>query len=274
MKPFYIFIIAFFISIIGFSQTNNGKLKKAKTSIKKQSNTSSRNNARSSSTSTNNNINENSFFSNVFMSILYNITYGIVIESVFEKESLMHSANLSEYPYKNDSIGNFTYGDDYKLARVSISNDFVRESKNLYGNDINIKVNFLKRMDVEVDYLHLVEKLSNETDSFSMHSALINYHRIRTQKLDFWFGLGAMYVGNEVKETGFAYNLGAEWFVKKPISLYVNTKGTAINDQSISKTKIGAKYHIKNYTINSGYQQFKLGISDINTFSIGVGVVF
>jgi len=122
--------------------------------------------------------------------------------------------------------------------------------------------------------LYLTEKTGVEKDDFSLYAAFLKYHRIRTQKFDAWFGLGIMHVGNDVDKSGFGIGVGAEWFIKKPISLKFSHKWTNINSQEVHKTKLLFKYHLKNYHISSGYEHFKIGVSKIDAFSIGVGASF
>jgi len=188
----------------------------------------------------------------------------------------MHDAEISYYPYKNKKYGNFIYTDsiNYALARVDISNNFVRENKQLYGNNLSVDVRFLQRFGFEANYLQLYEKTPNGKDTFSLYTTMLNYHRIRTQKFDFWFGLGTMYVGNDVRKFGFSYGFGAEWFVAKPISVLASIKASLINKRSVNTSKFLLKYHLKNYHISTGYEKFTLGVSKINSFSIGVGASF
>jgi opacity protein-like surface antigen len=83
-----------------------------------------------------------------------------------------------------------------------------------------------------------------------------------------------MHVGSDVNKTGFGLGIGAEWFVAKPISLKFSHKFTNINDREVNNTKFLLKYHLENYHISSGYERFKIGVSKINAFSIGVGASF
>jgi len=66
-----------------------------------------------------------------------------------------------------------------RITILRIFNEFDRDSKILYGNDLNIKFNFLKRMDIEVDYAYLKEKIASESGFFSLYSALINYQHYK-----------------------------------------------------------------------------------------------
>ncbi|SDS53567.1 hypothetical protein SAMN05216503_3374 [Polaribacter sp. KT25b] len=282
MKRIFVLIMFLFaMNLVSFAQT--GKLEEGKESLKESS--ASPNTTSSTTRSTtkksgrrtrnyNDNSSFRSFFAGIFIDLFAYTAYGVAIESPFELNGRMHDAELANYPYKNSFHGNFIYTDsmNYNIARFDITNNFVIENSNLYGNNFGVDFRFLKRFGLEFDYLYLTEKINTNRDQFSMYSALINYHRIRTQKLDAWFGLGVMHVGYDVNKTGFGIGLGAEWFVAKPISFKFSHKWTNINSREVNNTKLLLKYHIKNYHISSGYEHFKIGVSKIDAFSIGVGV--
>ncbi|WP_299063348.1 hypothetical protein [uncultured Polaribacter sp.] len=275
-------VLSILFSIIcfkGFSQ--EGKLEKAKESLKSSSSssTSIKTNKSSRSSSANNNDNE-SFFGSIFAGFFWEIAkytvYGVAIESEFEKEGKMHNAEISNYPYKESKSGNFIYTDsiNYKITRFDIYNHILIENKNLYGNDLGVNFRFLKRFAIDINYTTFLEKVEGKKDSFNMYSALLKYYRIRTQRFDAWFGLGATHIANNVNETGFTFGFGGEIFIKKPISLVGSHKWTTIHQESIRNTKLLLKYHIKNYRISSGYEHYKLAVSKINTFSLGVEISF
>lgn len=281
MKRIFVLIMFLFaMNLASYAQT--GKLEKGKESLKESSSSS---NATSSTTSTtkksgrrtrnyNDNSSFRSFFAGIFIDLFAYTAYGVAIESPFELNGRMHDAELANYPYQSSFHGNFIYTDsiNYNITRFDITNNFILENSNLYGNNFGVDFRFLKRFGLEFDYLYLTEKTNRNRDQFSLYSALINYHRIRTQKLDAWFGLGVMHVGYNVNKTGFGVGLGTEWFVAKPISLKFSHKWTNINSREVNNTKLLLKYHIKNYHISSGYEHFKIGVSKIDAFSIGVGV--
>ena len=270
-------IVSFHFITIGFSQ--NGKLDNAKKKLNQKTELTS--------TSITNSTTKNKSkkgkvrnYDNPLVDILYKMTlglvYGIAIESNYEKNTKMHNAKISHYPYKDlSNIGNYTYTDstNYALARLDISNNFILESKNLFGNDLVINYKY-NRFDFAVNYSELLEKVENKTTNFSLISAMVNYHRIRSQKLDIWFGLGISHVANNVNKSGFTFGVGGEWFVKKPLSLLVSSKFSSINSESINSTKILLKYHIKKYYISSGYQNYNLANSTINAYSLGFGISF
>lgn len=269
MKTFTTLILILGMSLFSYAQ--NGKLKEAKESLKDNTTTTTSSSSSSSRTSSSRRSTSSFDSGNPLLDlsflIAFNLTYGIVVESVFELNSRMHSAQIST----PDQYGNFVYNDtnDFALARLDISNAIVIEDKNLYGNNLNLNFRFAKRFDLEAGYLQLIEKVNGQTEGFSLVTSMVNYHRVRTQRFDLWFGLGAMYVANDVKKFGFAYGAGAELFIVKPISILASYKGSSINSQEVSKSKILLNYHLKKYRISSGYEHFSLGVSNIEAFSLG-----
>jgi opacity protein-like surface antigen len=270
------------ISLFLFSFSNilvsqEGKLDKGKKSLKDQKSTGNKGKRTSKTSSSTHNDPpiENPLARILWFAFAYT-AYGVVIETPWEFNGSMHDAEISNYPYKEHRYGNFIYTDstNYNITRFDVTNNFVRENGNLYGNNLGVNFRFLKRFALELEHLYLSEKVNNTTDNFSLYSALLKYYRIRTQRFDAWFGLGVMHVGNDVDKTGFGLGFGAELFVAKPISIDFSHKWTSINQQEVHKTKLLLKYHIKNYHISSGYEHFKIGVSKIKAFSIGVGARF
>ncbi|WP_298779459.1 hypothetical protein [uncultured Polaribacter sp.] len=274
-----ILLIAVFV--FGFNTNNfcqNGKLYKGKESLKTTNSSSSNKGTTKISRSRRHYNNEEirSPFASIIWGIFAYTVYGVAVESPWEKDSKMHDAEIAHYPFEKTTHGNFIYTDsiNYNLARFDITNSFVIENSNLYGNNLGVNFRFLRRFAIDVDYLYLKENVNSINDSFYLYAALLKYYRIRTQKFDAWFGLGAMHVANDVHKTGFGLGFGAEWFIAKPISLEFTHKWTNINSQEVHKTKVYLKYYLKNYHISSGYEHFKIGVSKINAFSIGVGASF
>jgi hypothetical protein len=273
-KVFIAFVLVFSFNTFIFSQ--NGKLNNGKESLKTTKSTSEGTKTLKTTSSKSATANNSNPFARILWSLAAYTVYGVAVESPWEMNGRMHDAEISTYPYKNGNSGNYIYTDstNYNMTRFDITNSFVIENKNLYGNNFGVNFRFLKRFALDVDYLFLTEKVNENNDSFSLYSALLKYYRVRTQKLDAWFGLGIMHVGSDVNKSGFGIGVGAEWFFVEPISAHFSHKFTSINSESVNKTQILLKYHLKNYHISSGYESFNIGVSKINTFSIGVGASF
>jgi hypothetical protein len=281
LRKLQIILLFFTMSFTLFSQS--GKLNKGKESLKSSSSVTSSSSSSSTSkrsSKSSNNTDEDSIFRSLFGEFFIKLfaytTYGLLIETPFELNGRMHTAEIAHFPYENSTHGNFIYTDsiNYNIVRFDFSNNFVMENRNLYGNNFGLNFRFLKRFSIDFGYLYLTEKSNFKRDYFSLYSALLKYHRIRTQNFDAWFSLGVMHVGYDVNKSGFGVGLGGELFVKKPVSLLFSHKWTKINNEEVNNTKILLKYHIRKYHISSGYEHFKIGVSKINTFSLGIGASF
>ncbi|MFY9242295.1 MAG: hypothetical protein WAO74_04635 [Polaribacter sp.] len=280
-KLLLVSLVTFLFSISGFSQS--AKLDKGKESLKTKTTSSTSATLRiptSTTTTISTNNQDRTLLQVLFVDIIGRLlaytAYGAAFESPWEFKGNMHSAEIAHFPYELPHQGNFIYTDsiNYNITRFDIYNRFLIENSSLYGNNFGFDFLFFKRFSFNADYVTFSENMDGKKDNFNMYSALLKYHRIRTQKLDAWFGLGATHVASGVNETGFTFGFGGEWFIKKPISLLLSHRTTAINNERIKNTKLLLKYHINNYRISSGYEYYRLGVSKINTFSLGVEVSF
>lgn len=275
IKLLYILLLLLFLSSNGFSQ--EGKLDKAKESLKQEKTTISKNVRTSKSTSDRalfeDNVNP---FVQIFGYIFAYTAYGIAFESPFERNGRMHNAEIAKFPYQKSTHGNFIYTDsiNYNLTRFDVYNHFFIENRNLYGNDFGVDFRFLKRFSLDVHYTTFSEKINNQNDSFDMFSAMLKYYRIRTQRFEAWFGLGFRKIFNDVDKTRFLVGFGGEIFIANPISFSVSHKLATFNNQSVNNTQLYVKYHLKNFRMISGYEHYKLGVSKINAFSMGVEASF
>ncbi len=275
MKPITLLLLAYFmVSNHGFSQ---GKLEKAEKSLsKKEESNRSYNNSRSRSRASNN-YDDTYLFGDLLIEIGAIITYGIIFEAPGEAEYAASTASITKYPYLHSKKGNYSYdwGEDAALFRTTLSTRTVVENAKLYGNHLNADFRFFKRIGFEADYLQLWEDNTFFGDnSLAVYTFLAKYHRIRTERFDMYWGLGATYVDGEVDELGFTYGLGAELFFAKPLSLEANFNQAFINDTTVNKFNTLLNYHYKRYTFSGGYEHLKLGSVDFSTFSAGVGVSF
>ncbi len=274
LRKLRIVLLLFAISFTSFSQS--GKLKKGKESVKSSSSrsTSTKKSKRNKRKSRDSNSFVEAIFVDVILGVFEHVIPGVLFGFPGERESEMYAAKITKYPYQNLKQGNFVYKDsiNFTATRFDFTNTFVIENKNLRGNNFEVNFRFLKRWALDVDYLHLIENNTGRRDSFSMYSTLLKYYRIRSEMFDAWVGFGTMHVTNDVNESGFGVGFGAEAFIVKPISIDFSLKKGFINESTLIKTKVLAKYHLKNYHISSGYEHFKIGVSKINTFSFGIGV--
>lgn len=277
VKKLFMFILLIGLGFQTFSQQE--KLGNAKESLKSKNTsvTIGKTVVHSTESSTTNTADN---FGNPLIRVLWYAAaytfYGIVFESPWEINGRMSDAEISNYPYKESKYGNFVYTDslNYNLVRFDVYNRFLVESKNLFSIDIGVDFRFFKRFSMNGNYTIFLEKVKDQIDSFNMFSALLKYHRIRTQHFDAWFGIGVRRIFNDVKETRFLMGLGGEVFIVKPISFVTSHKWATVNDQFVRSTKLLLKYHAKKYRFSAGYENYRLGLSEINAFSFGVEASF
>lgn len=278
-------LLSFMLTVIFSSEIySQGKIEKAEESLKKtQQNKEQANSTNDSEsiyigrvTSTNNSFLSDTF-GGVFIQLFAYTAYGIAFESPFEMKHKGNSAFLTKYPYNNANIGNYSYdwNIDTKIFTTTISSRYVFETNRVYGNHLNVDMRFLKRIGLELDYLQLWEESANfGNNSLAIYTALAKYNRVRTERFDAFWALGAAYVDGDVNQLGFTYGLGAELFFAKPISLEANFNQILINRNTVNKFNGLLNYHKKQYKFTGGYEYLKIGAIGFSTFSVGVGTSF
>ena len=263
------------------------KLGKAKKSLSSKSNTASGNGGVYTSTASNSSSyddNDSGFLTNLILELGWPVLklaavvpYSLAIESPWEREELGHNALLMSYAFANGNKGLYTYEEDpnSKKFTITISDRFVYENSTIQGNHFNVNARFWKRFGLEADHLLLWENNPNfGKDQLSMFSVLAKYYRVRTERFTGWWGVGFNYIGSGVNETGFAYGLGVEAFIAKPISLEATFNGSWINQEHVSRFNAGVNYHIKNIKLSGGYEYLQVGDPKFSLFSAGVGITF
>ncbi|WP_298310795.1 outer membrane beta-barrel protein [uncultured Aquimarina sp.] len=265
-----------FLSFFTFQANSQGKLEKAEKGLSQNNNYySSAPNSRTSSSSS---YEDNSLWGGlamVFIEIGLYATYYGLIESPTEKEHRASEAFITKYPYHSSNRGNYAYNwdGDTNLSRITLTNRFIAENNELYGNHINADFRFLKRVSIEADYLQLWENNTFFGDnSLATFTFLAKYHRVRTEKFNAYWGMGGTYIAGDVEELGFTYGIGAEYFFAKPLSLELNYNQTLINTRSSDKLNLSLNYHIDRFKVTGGYEYLRIGGVGFSTFSVGIGV--
>ncbi len=203
------------------------------------------------------------------LELIYSSLNGLSDTSVFNKCLLISPLD------KNSNTGNYSYNwnEDTEIFTTSITNRFIFETNKVSGNHLNADMRFLKRWGLELDYLQLWEENTNfGNNALAVYTVLAKYNRVRTERFNAWWGLGAAYVDGEVNELGFTYGLGAEFFLIEPFSLESNFNQTLINDNSVNKFNALLNYHRKQYKFTGGYEHLKMGNIGFSNFTFGIGI--
>tara|TARA_R110001583_G_scaffold15501_2_gene63838 strand:- start:19535 stop:20350 length:816 start_codon:yes stop_codon:yes gene_type:complete len=268
-----ILLITLFIPCVLFSQ---GKLEKAKESLSDKSSlttnssttTRSGRSTRTSKNSTGNSFDNGGIFTEFFVKLGFYAVYGSVVGQAEYR-------SLTPYPYYKNTFGEYLKGDSISSKnnsfKISVNRYF---NKNINGLEINANYRVLPIFGLEASYINFSERTIIGSDYLEISSLMANYYRVRENQISLWWGLGATYVGNEVKKLGFAYNIGTEIYPFKPISFHASWKQSFINNNSIDIFKTQIKYHIKNTALFTGYHEYQLGNVKNSGFVLGVEYTF
>ena len=197
------------------------------------------------------------------------VGYGLLVETVMEKEGKHAYMELTPYPYINHLKGDYAFeANEVTFTRFDISNQFLTDQNNTYGNNLNVKFRFLKRASVEYNQLYLLET-QKYTSQFFTHDLTANYYRVRTQHLSLHYGLGVSYAYSGVNKAYFTYNTGISYFMNVPLSISLEHRGTPFSVNGIYQTKLNFNYHINNYVIQAGFNFYNIGNVHYKMFSLG-----
>ena len=213
----------------------------------------------------------------VFGEVFFYLTYYTFFEFPDEVESPMSQAFVTKYPYYTSKKGNYNYTADDNMSqfRAEFVGRYVSESNDIKGLDFNLDMRFAKRVGIELGYRKLWEKNPEfGNDQIALFNLLVNYHRVRSEQFDLWWGIGTTHVGGNVNTFGFTYAVGAELFIAKPISMEMNFNQTFINTETVNKFNVLLNYHLNRYKLTGGYDQLKIGSQKFTSLTFGVGVFF
>jgi hypothetical protein len=219
----------------------------------------------------------NNFFGRLLFELTIGLTYGILVEFPSDGKNKHSNATLTKYPYFENKKGDFNWDNDanFKPNRFLLTNQYLKNNTRIQGNYLKGELQFANRFSLAGDFLYLTENnYLHDKSNYKHFSLLVNYYRVRSERFSLWYGLGARYVGDGVNTPGIAYSLGTRLYVAKPISIEASFIGSIINQNSVDHLNTEIKYHIKNYTLSTGYSNFTIGSENFNTLNIGFGIYF
>lgn len=216
--------------------------------------------------------------STVIGDILYYTTGFVFFGSRKHEEHLR--SKRSPYAYFDNYSGNYVKntGDSPKKNGVilKVSDAFLYSDENLYANHLRAKIHPFNYAYFQFDYVEFVEKskVSNDVENLSLFNFNFCYDRIRLDKFNFGWTLGATYIGNEVNMADISFGLNAEAFMVKNISLESSIKWAQINSEPVNQFEVLLKYYFKRGVVNLGYEHHRIADQEISLLSTGLGVSF
>ncbi len=248
-----------------------------KSSVNSQSTSSTYPSSRSKSSSNNDG---ESFFGGILLDVFVGATVGIFKYGIigdYSHEDHLYN-NLSHYPYKDGSYGNFNSADSLSKnkMRIDIEDSFMYSTKNLVGNHFKIKIRPFQYFYLQTDFRQVYESDPINDINYKLYFShfTLGYDRIRLDKFNLGWNLGVSYIGNDVRKTGFTYGASMDFFLDKNISFSGSTKWSKINTKPVNTFELQSKYHKKNYFFSIGFERLKIATPTYNFVTLGAGIYF
>lgn len=199
-----------------------------------------------------------------------------LMESPLTIDKEMRNAELQPYPYFQKSKGDYSYTQNRNfILRTHISDYFLKFGY-VKANQFQVNLRIGDRFGLSPSYTHYWGEEDGKIEKLDLFYTTIDYYRIRTQIFTLNWGVGAAYLGNEVKKGGLALNFGAGFYIK-PISLKLNYKtaflGGDLNNNA-DQFEINPTFHFKQYEVGAKYFYHNIGGVKFNGVGFGAGVYF
>lgn len=217
---------------------------------------------------------EDGIANGIFTGMIYGFYYAFIGDYNTERDL---SNRLTRYPFEHRSAGNYINPDSVakpKYFRVDIENQFIYHSDNLFGNHLKVNIRPFQYFyfQTNVFLLNEIDDFNRKRSSLNLYNLEFCYDRIRIERFNFGFTLGANYIGNDVQRFGFAYGLCAELFVLQAFSIYSCGKLSNINGLPVNQFEAKARYHHKKLFLSVGYEYLKIATPNYHFLSVGGGI--
>ncbi len=263
-KAFSIGLLFLMFSVNGFSQ---GKLKRSKDELNENYQYQSEYRTSSSSYSSSSNNDEDSWLAEVFSYIFVFAFFG-----KYDSEDHLHNL-YTPYPYFYENKGNykneFQY-DEVSSTRFTIENNIYPVMQKVFANRLKGKINF-RYFGFQGDWLQMQEI---QGASLAIFNLSFCYDRLRFERFNWGWNIGANFVGTGVNKFGFSIGTDAEAFIFNPVSLYASAKWSWVNNQPVSQYEIRMKHYINRYYISGGIELIRAASPRYNYITLGGGVCF
>lgn len=213
-----------------------------------------------------------------FLEIAYYATlFGAIGD--YENEDHLES-NLSPYPYFDNKSGNYIKYDESddsnSKMRFDIENHFLYANNAAFGNHLKGKFRPFQYFYLQTDYRELMErdKFAKTTSNLSVFQFNLGYDRLRFEKFNLGWTLGATYMASGINKTGFSYGLHTDVFPLKKVSFNSAMIWSKINGLPVNTFEFRGKYHQKNHFFSMGYENLKIATPSYNYVTFGAGIYF
>jgi hypothetical protein len=126
----------------------------------------------------------------------------------------------------------------------------------------------------QINYSRLEEKMVRTTDAMGILDFFINYNRIKDEKIALWWGAGVKNISGNSSHTGFAIDVGAEYFPVQPLSLSSRYNLGFIGGTTTDEFLITTGIHFNRLKLSVGYQSYRAGEITFSGMTAGIGLYF
>jgi len=197
----------------------------------------------------------------------------------YENEDHLFS-ELTPYPYYNNKSGNYMNSDiedeSEELMRFDVENHFLYANNASFGNHLKGKFRPFQYFYIQADYRELIErdKFAKTTSNLSLFQFNLGYDRIRFEKFNLGWTLGATYIANGINKAEFSYGLNTDIFAFKNVSFNSAMIWSKFNGLPVNTFEFRGKYHKKNHFFSMGFENLRIGSPSYNYATFGAGFYF
>ena len=268
MNRIAVFFLFLIFSVNSFSQN---KLSQSKNELNSGSRSGSESVRSSSSySSSSSSYRNDSFWADIFVDFF---AQGLLWLTVGNHSGEEHLSNFyTPYPYFNGYSGNYSQPeyDRKSPVRFTIENNiydpFMHKT---FANRLKGRVNF-RHFGFQSDWLQMHEEFPKT--KLAMVNLSFCYDRLRFQRFNWGWNMGANFIGSGVNSFGFSIGTTAEAFLFKRAALYASLKGGRVNKQPVNQFEIRAKRYISKFFISAGYETLKIATPRYHYITAGAGV--
>lgn len=201
-------------------------------------------------------------------------TYTLLVGSPdeFEQSRAFHEP-FSRYPYRKPTDGLFAGGDGKPLA-FDLGADFFYHDESLTGWEIHARFSPVSFLTLDGKYSRLTEEGLPGSRDLEFGTLLLNFNRIRTNRVVLFWGGGIRGMWGERTRTGFAFDVGMEVYPVRPVSLSATYVGSWFNGVYVPEFTGTVNLHIGRTAVFVGYQNWSAGGERLDGMVTGVKVYF
>jgi hypothetical protein len=180
---------------------------------------------------------------------------------------------FARYPYRSSTDGLFAKQGGKPLA-LELSSNYFYHNESLMGWEIRGKFSPLSFLTLEGKYSRLTERGLPGSSNLEFVNLFLNFNRVRTNRVVLYWGAGLRVMRGERTYPGFAFDVGAEVYPFRPVSLSASYVGSWLNGVYVPEFTGTVNVHIGRTAIFAGYQSWSAGGERIDGLVTGVKVFF